>query len=350
MENAVELSVVVPVYNSAKYLPKCIDSILGQTYGNFEVILVDDGSNDSSGEICDNYNIKDSRVSVIHKKNAGAMAAVADGVAIANGKYIAFVGSVDWIENNMYEVMMPLSSGYGADCVMCTYKNVKEDGSISDIADMGISEGLYAGEDMNKFFYRMIPDLADKRYIGGTRINKIFKAELLKRLYKHCRKDIAISEDTYITHTALFSCASVYYVDKPLYAYLRRSDSITGTYKERYLEDWALSTSIYDGLTNILGGEERCSEAKFIFLEANVLNFIVRTRASLKQKSEWMKSAIADERVVRVAYALPPEKLKRNDKFLYDLIINRSGVMRYLLYRELRKIVYKLKNRLRIRK
>ena len=68
MENAVELSVVVPVYNSAKYLPKCIDSILGQTYGNFEVILVDDGSNDSSGEICDNYNIKDSRVSVIHKK------------------------------------------------------------------------------------------------------------------------------------------------------------------------------------------------------------------------------------------------------------------------------------------
>ena len=139
MENVVELSVVVPVYNSAKYLPKCIDSILGQTYGNFEVILVDDGSNDSSGEICDNYNIKDSRVSVIHKKNAGAMAAVADGVAIANGKYIAFVDSDDWIENNMYEVMMPLFSVYGADCVMCTYKNVKEDGSISDIADMGIS-------------------------------------------------------------------------------------------------------------------------------------------------------------------------------------------------------------------
>lgn len=101
-----KLSVVVPVYNSEKYLHQCIDSILQQTYKNIEVILVDDGSEDASGRICDDYAVKDSRVLVTHKKNEGLIKARLNGTEKASGSCITFVDGDDWIEPHTYEQMM----------------------------------------------------------------------------------------------------------------------------------------------------------------------------------------------------------------------------------------------------
>ena len=100
------LSVVVPVYNVEPYLERCIQSILNQTYKNLEVILVDDGSTDKSGSVCDEYVLQDDRVKVIHKKNGGLVSARKAGAAIATGSYITAVDSDDWIESNMFEEMM----------------------------------------------------------------------------------------------------------------------------------------------------------------------------------------------------------------------------------------------------
>lgn len=103
-----KISVIVPVYNVEKYLHRCIDSILSQTYRNLEIILVNDGSTDNSGEICEWYKEQDKRIKVIHKKNGGQSSARNAGLEIATGEYVAFVDSDDWIIDNMYEYLLGL--------------------------------------------------------------------------------------------------------------------------------------------------------------------------------------------------------------------------------------------------
>ena len=100
-----KISIIVPVYRAEKFLPQCIESILGQTYENLEILLVDDGSPDKCGEICDEYAKQDSRICVIHQTNAGESAARNTGLDKASGAYIGFVDADDWIEPKMYERM-----------------------------------------------------------------------------------------------------------------------------------------------------------------------------------------------------------------------------------------------------
>lgn len=113
------ISVIVPIYNVEKYLRKCIDSILNQTYSNLEIILVDDGSPDGCSKICDEYALKDKRIIVIHKINGGLSSARNAGLDIAKGDYIAFVDSDDWIEPNMYEEMLSFMQSEQLDLVEC---------------------------------------------------------------------------------------------------------------------------------------------------------------------------------------------------------------------------------------
>lgn len=101
-----KVSIIVPIYNTAKYLPKCLDSIINQTHQNLEIILVDDGSTDNSGQIADDYAKKDSRITVIHQKNAGQSAARNNGLKKASGKYISFIDSDDQIDSRFIEKLL----------------------------------------------------------------------------------------------------------------------------------------------------------------------------------------------------------------------------------------------------
>ncbi len=116
-----ELSIIVPVYNSKKFMPGCIDSILAQTFTNFECILVDDGSTDGSAFICENYRQSDDRIIVIHQENSGVSAARNKGIEIARGKYICFVDSDDYIQKNMYEKLVVAINNAKTDVVCCGY-------------------------------------------------------------------------------------------------------------------------------------------------------------------------------------------------------------------------------------
>ena len=100
------ISVIVPIYNVEKYLARCVDSIVNQTYKNLEIILVDDGSPDRCPQMCDDYAEKDSRIKVIHKKNGGLSDARNAGMAVATGEYISFIDSDDWIETSMFELLL----------------------------------------------------------------------------------------------------------------------------------------------------------------------------------------------------------------------------------------------------
>lgn len=126
-----KISVIVPVYNVEKYLSQCLDSIIHQTYKNLEIILVDDGSTDSSGLICDNYSQKDKRIKIIHKCQGGLSDARNAGLKIATGEYISFIDSDDFIDKNMYSILINNTQKYNSDIVWFNYYNYYSKGYVT---------------------------------------------------------------------------------------------------------------------------------------------------------------------------------------------------------------------------
>ena len=148
-----KISVIIPVYNVEKYLHRCVDSILNQSLQDFEIILVNDGSTDSSPEICDQYAQQDNRIRVIHKKNARVAAARNDGIKAAKGEFISLIDSDDWIEPTMFEEMYSTANQFGCDFVMC------------DLAKKGKDIEYTVSQPIPKGFY-------DKERIGGMKIQR----------------------------------------------------------------------------------------------------------------------------------------------------------------------------------
>lgn len=124
MQNLELISVIVPVYNVEKYIRECLDSIVNQTYKNLQIILVDDGSTDNSGKICDEFAKKDSRITVVHQENQGAGAAKNAGLDLIKGEYFSIIDSDDYIDLSMYKIMVSLMEQYDSDIAQCLFKQV----------------------------------------------------------------------------------------------------------------------------------------------------------------------------------------------------------------------------------
>lgn len=145
------ISIIVPVYNIEKYLPRCIESILAQTYTNLELILVDDGSTDQSGKICDTYAKKDNRVRIFHKTNGGSSSARNLGIREAKGEYLGFVDSDDYIEKNMYEELVYAIENTGCNIVQVARDEIDEEGNrLPDICEMPKEVTIYTAEEFLK--------------------------------------------------------------------------------------------------------------------------------------------------------------------------------------------------------
>ncbi|MBQ3544327.1 MAG: glycosyltransferase [Lachnospiraceae bacterium] len=218
-----KISVIVPIYNTEMYLNRCIDSIINQTYDNLEIILVNDGSNDSSGHIIDEYAKKDSRVIPIHKKNGGVSSARNVGMKVATGEYIGFVDSDDWIEADMYEKMANEIKYESLDMVICGF--FKDNGmNVSEVRNnKSISSKVFGGEEMLKYvFYR-----EDYRAFAAYSWNKIVKKKLLG-LSKYCEfnENISIGEDVLWLVNISQHIKKVKYINNTLYHYVQNEDSV----------------------------------------------------------------------------------------------------------------------------
>ena len=168
------ISIIVPVYKVEKQLNKCIESILNQTFKDYELILVDDGSPDNCGHICDEYEKKDSRIKVIHKKNGGLSDARNAGLDIALGKYIGFVDSDDIIHPQMYEKLYNCINKSNLDIVQCKFKRFKSIEEINiNISDSELNFKEYNSQDA-------IIDLIDNNKINVNAWNKLYKRELFQ--------------------------------------------------------------------------------------------------------------------------------------------------------------------------
>lgn len=185
-----KVSVIVPVYNAEKYLGECVDSILAQTLRDIEVILVDDGSTDTSSSICDAYAEKDSRVQVIHKANGRAASARNAGLKIAQGEYIAFVDSDDWIAPEMYEKMLAA----GADVCLCDYLRFQGEKEFP-FTQSNIREGFYDKEQIRKEVYPHLVMDGIEYPITISNWALLIRRKIIAENQLSYREDIHVSED-----------------------------------------------------------------------------------------------------------------------------------------------------------
>ena len=187
-----KLSVIVPVYNTEKYLRECIDSILGQTFTDFELILVDDGSTDSSGAICDEYAQMDERIHVIHQKNGGITVARKSGVRHATGEYVTFVDSDDWIHKDMYRIMLTQEA---ADVRICNLVKATSTGmfEMSCFAE----PGHYDKRKLEAHFYpTMLFDYDHcQPAVHPSLCNKLIRTEIIRNVIVHVDDSITYGED-----------------------------------------------------------------------------------------------------------------------------------------------------------
>jgi glycosyltransferase involved in cell wall biosynthesis len=212
------ITIIVPVYNVEQYVSNCIESIIGQTYKELEIILVDDGSTDSSGHICDRYAQKDARIKVIHKQNGGLSDARNVGLDVATGEYIGFVDGDDFVSSTMYEKLLGIITSQEADLVICDYEEVRKNGynpenQIEDDGHIQIVEG-------NDVF-DLVTSLETKNIVAW---NKLYKKEIFSDLrYESGR----LHEDQWIIPYVVEKCSRIAYTDAKLYYYVFRDDAIS---------------------------------------------------------------------------------------------------------------------------
>ena len=217
MEQDILISVIVPVYNVEKYLPKCVDSILNQTYRNLEVILVDDGTPDASGAICDAYAQRDPRVKVIHKENGGLSSARNAGIDIARGEYFGFVDSDDWIEPETYESLLELALKYQVKLVCGGRYNVNDaTGERTDGICPTVEEVISGEELVSRIF------LWDN--IDSAAWDKLYHRSLFREIRYPFGK---IVEDVPTTYRIALDAGRAAMCNRRVYNYLYRENSIT---------------------------------------------------------------------------------------------------------------------------
>ena len=224
------LSVIVPVYNSEKYLPDCIEGIINQSYKNIELILIDDGSADSSGDICDKYAAKDKRIRVIHKENSGWSDAKNLGLSEANGDLIAFSDNDDVIDGDMYEILINSLIDTNSDAAAAGYK--KEYASIMPInkhPEIPSPSIIHGGKQL---YENIIGKGSNEiKSIEGMTWNKVYRRKLIgKHRYK---KQYSIVDDAVFTIDVMENAKQVAFIDLPMYHWRQLSSS--GTHSSNYM-------------------------------------------------------------------------------------------------------------------
>ena len=218
-----KVSIIVPIYNVEKYLRECVDSILAQTHKDIEVILVDDGSPDNCGKICDDYSKKDSRIKVVHKPNGGLSSARNAGLDVATGDYIMFIDSDDFIDSNMVEFLLGTKRKTSADIVCCGMSRYR-DGALYIIPETTSKNDIEVYDKITALKKLVLTD------VDCSSCNKLYAKELINEIrFKVGRNN----EDKPFLFELYQKCNAVAYTNKVFYYYRVTEGSITNTMNEK---------------------------------------------------------------------------------------------------------------------
>lgn len=338
------LSVIVSVYNTKKYLKDCIESILAQTYHNFELILVDDGSTDGSSEICDEYTQLFSNVTVIHKVNGGVVSARKAGVEKASGEYVSFVDSDDWIDDTMYEQMMEKILETNSDVVMC---DIQFEDVAFEIQPNYIKEGFLDKKALCEQVYpRMMFDYeCCCPCVNPSMCNKIFRRSIIRDIIKNVSEAVTYGEDALCTFPAILKSENVYVMRKCFYHYRRNGDSISNRYDESFFnrvvlleEEFRNQFTEYgfEGESQLHGYVARLS-VEFIRSE-----LLFHTDVTLKERIGIIKEYMKIESIQKGFVYSTSKMCDSKVKMKMELILKGKFFRLYLLY-SLRNLILKIK-------
>ena len=211
------VSVIIPVYNVERYLRKCVSSVISQTYTNLEIILIDDGSTDSSGKICDELQKTDKRINVIHQENKGLSYARNAGMNNCNGDYLLFVDSDDYIKDTMVELMIKAITELKVDVVECEYNRTNSDLEKFDFNKDTLEFTKHTNEEFLKY-------VLEWRFHYPMTWNKLYKASTF---LKYSFREGKLNEDEFFINDWVLDIPYIGHVNRALYNYRMRKDSIT---------------------------------------------------------------------------------------------------------------------------
>lgn len=234
-----KISIVVPVYNAEAYLKKSIESLMNQTYKNLEIILVNDGSKDGSGRICDELAAQDRRIRVIHKENEGVTSTWTKGALEATGEYLNFMDSDDWVESCMIEEMQAHLSGTCREIITCDY--VIEKGEKGQkYSWQGLAPGEYTGAQLKeKVRHHILGE--ENRCITFSRCMKLYSRELVVNNLKFCDRDVRMGDDSLMVIPAVLDCERIVVLDhKAFYHYRYVETSIVHGYDKEMFDNMQL--------------------------------------------------------------------------------------------------------------
>lgn len=307
------ISIIVPIYNKEDYLRQCLDSIINQSYTNFEVLLVNDGSTDSSGIICQEYSERDSRFRYIEKKNGGVSSARNLGLELSEGAYITFIDSDDWIEFNYLEVLYNALRENNTDVAISSYKSYYLDGNFYlRVYSSQEEEFLRIGKRNRDVFLEEFPKLGKLNHDFHCIASKLFKRELLES--QKFDESINYGEDLYFFFNLYLKIQSIVYVKEATYIYRQHGTNITLNFTE------PLALQEIQIHEQILKSAENQGIASFYYLEK--LKYIVSLRIEQFPYSDAIKKyeTIVSDLENRVTYPQP----------LISLIVPIYNVENYL--------------------
>lgn len=294
-----QVSVIVPVYNAEKYLHECVDSILAQTITDIEVILVDDGSTDTSPKICDEYAESDKRVIVIHKQNGGVSSARNAGLDVAVGEYVTFVDSDDFIASDMYENMMSKAIEYNCDIVMCDC--IKEYADRREPYTHNIREGFYNRKNLEDEYFPHLLIMENVEYPAT-----ISNCLMLFRREQFCKvryiNGVRYSEDLLFGAELMYRTGSFYYMKGQAYYHYRMNDQSA---THRFVADkWNDYRLLHSGIKEAFGNDSNfCFDKQIdlclLFFLYNTLGDIMRAKQLAVDEKTAVIKTILNDNIVR---------------------------------------------------
>lgn len=332
------ISVIVPVYQAEPFLHTCVSSVLNQTFRDLELILVDDGSTDGSGALCDQAAQEDSRVRVIRKENGGVSRARNDGIAAALGEYIAFCDADDSFQPELLETLYAALTRAEADTAGCGHRLLWPDGRTEDCAG-ALSAGVYGQAELREGIVQ--PLLGQRLDFGQGVLNGFIFRFLFRReiiLHNQLEFEGAYLEDELFLMEYFLHARKLAMVDKPLYLYLQNPASVTRRYLPRYREEFqrflerkrALAKRYgLDGLCP--GWEDNTCWAGLFIAVGN--EFAPGNPKSMRERIAHLKELCAEPDMAQAMERLRPRGLAGNKGLVASLLLGRHFTLLALLYR-----------------
>lgn len=329
-----KISIIVPVYNTEQYLQRCVESLMKQNWSNLEILLVDDGSKDQSGQLCDQLAHADKRIRVIHKENGGLISAWKRGVEESTGDYVSFVDSDDWVEPSMILEMGAHLTGSKKEIISSDYVIEKEGGGQQYVWQ-ALAPGEYTGERLKK---EVVPQLLgnERRYVCISRCMKLISKELVCENAHYSNPVIRLGEDTTVMLPSLIDCERLVIMDhKAYYHYLYVASSMIHKYDKGLFENIQLLREIIlQIVADKFEGEEKVymtRQAEKEYVHLLLLALKNEARGNPKGYRKNIAAICRDSEVKRLVHENPVAVEQAANRLLYAVLKHPNPVMVSLL-------------------